>query len=417
MGFFAGEMLEVFAGGAALCGEAEALAFVHRAAVGGDLSVRVAKERVVGADIDLVVAGEVDLAFESSEHPSGDVVEEAFGLPRWSVWDLLGESERIGGGVKGFTGEDGGGEVVAVCVACFGEAGDDHIGAKAADHPDHIGEDGLVSPDLQGFGGGFGVAKVFGAGKELFGTIESAGLEKFMGADHAEQGALFATDQILSTASPRKREITDAKFSLSSEISEESGVFVVGVCSDVKDTPDGLEAFELMEDVGGVGLSDLDLREGRIGELGCGHGGPFGLRAGRGGFCGLWAGSGARVGRWDGKGEKEEDRQEGARQSGGECVGSDGHDRVAPVRGAGRVFRRGDKERQAKGAQGFVDKGFRIVGGRRWDRRIGGRVLWRGGASGRGVGDREGSVWRVGPWCGCHRQGRESRCVGVRSAR
>ncbi len=325
MGFFACDMLKVFAGGAALCGKAKALAFVHRAAVCGDLSVGMAEKWVVGADIEFVVAREVDLAFEPSEHPRGDVVKEAFGLPRGCVGDLFGEAVGIGGSVEGFAGEDGGCEVMAVCVACFGKAGDDQIGLEATDHPDDIGEDGLVAPDPQGFIRRFGVAKVFGARKELLGSIESAGLEEFMCADHAEQWALFASDQILSTAAPRKREITDAKFSLSCEIGEQTCVFVVWMGGDVEDAPDVLEAFELVEDLGGVGLSDLDLCKGWIREVECGHRAPRGVWAGLGGGMGgergfvcvvvplvrwLWAGSGARVGwsRW--KEEKEEDHQE-----------------------------------------------------------------------------------------------------------
>src|SRR5581483_8599992 len=70
-----------------------------------------------------------------------------------ALLDLIGESVRIGGGAKGFFGEDRGGLVMPVAIGFgSGEAGNQHIGAELADRAHDIGKrDVVTSPFLESF--------------------------------------------------------------------------------------------------------------------------------------------------------------------------------------------------------------------------------------------------------------------------
>jgi hypothetical protein len=75
--------------------------------------------------------------------------------------------------------------------AIGGKAGDDHIRTEVPDHPDHIGESGLMAPDLQGLLWRLGVTEVDRAGEVLLGAVETAGGQQLLRADDTEEFPLL----------------------------------------------------------------------------------------------------------------------------------------------------------------------------------------------------------------------------------
>ena len=134
-----GQHLEVLERGPRGAGDAEALALVHAAAVGGDLAERRAQERVVAADVQREEAVQLVARLDAPGRP---VPEEPARLPRLdAAGELLGVELRVGRGPERLLRQHRRGGVVAVRVRRLGrEAGDDHVGPEAADHRHHVGE-------------------------------------------------------------------------------------------------------------------------------------------------------------------------------------------------------------------------------------------------------------------------------------
>jgi len=121
-------------------------------------------------------------------------------------------------------------------VAAFAgrrEARDDHVGLKAADVPDDVGQDGVVSPDLQRLVRTLREAEIERAREELFAAVDAARVEQLLRAEDAEELAFFVADEVLSAVAARHRQVGGAQQALVREVGDQRGVVVVGMRGDV----------------------------------------------------------------------------------------------------------------------------------------------------------------------------------------
>ncbi len=86
-----------------------------------------------------------------------------------------------------------------------GELQDNHVGPVMADGRNHIRKNAIVPPFRYGFFGRFREAEIDGAGEKLFRPIHAASRQQLLRANHAQQVALFRTDQVLPTLAARRR--------------------------------------------------------------------------------------------------------------------------------------------------------------------------------------------------------------------
>jgi hypothetical protein len=198
------EKVKVLDGRRARSRHAEALALVHAAAVGGDLAVRGAEERVVPADVHLQIAREI---VGRLDRPRRAVPIDAARLPGRDVAaELLRVKARIGRRLERLDRQHRRGGVVAVRVGRAGrETRDDHVGAEAADHRDDVGEHGVLAPDAQRLFRALREAEVARAREELLGAVAPPGGEQLLRADEAERGPLLGADEVLAAVAARDR--------------------------------------------------------------------------------------------------------------------------------------------------------------------------------------------------------------------
>ncbi len=145
-----------------------------------------------------------------------------------------------------------------------GEAEDDDIGLVAADDPDHIREDLVVAPFFEGFLRGFGEPEIDGAGEELLGSIDAAGGQEFLGADHAEEVALLRPNQVLAAFAACSGEISRLQFAAPRPIRQGGGVFIIWMSRDHQHAAEYVEAAEREFDFRRT--REVALRECRDGE-------------------------------------------------------------------------------------------------------------------------------------------------------
>src|ERR1700733_14224324 len=88
------------------------------------------------------------------------------------------------------------------------EPGDEDIRLKSADDPYHITQYLVFVPDLQGLLRRFGKAEIEGTGKELFGAVDPARGQHFLGTYQPKLDAFFIADQVLAAIAPGHGQIT-----------------------------------------------------------------------------------------------------------------------------------------------------------------------------------------------------------------
>ncbi|OPZ81421.1 MAG: hypothetical protein BWY77_00651 [bacterium ADurb.Bin431] len=113
-----------------------------------------------------------------------------------------------------------------------------------------------MAPDLQAFIAGFGVAKVDGAGEKLLRSVDAPRRQQFLGADDPHQLALFTAEQVLAAVAAGEGEIGGVGQTLSGQVSQQSGVFVVGMGADVENTAEDVETGQGQLHLGAVGLTE-----------------------------------------------------------------------------------------------------------------------------------------------------------------
>jgi len=135
--------------------------------------------------------------------------------------------------------------MLAVAVArSTAKSQDDDVGTEAADHPDNVAEDLIVTPLLETFLGCFGESEIDGARKELLRAVDAPRREQLLGANDAELVALFGADQVLSALASREREITGAHLAPTRQIGEQGRVFVIGMSGDHEHAANDVQAIE-----------------------------------------------------------------------------------------------------------------------------------------------------------------------------
>src|SRR5262249_35585067 len=136
--------------------------------------------------------------------PDEFVPEEALRLPRRDVAQLLRKLRGIAGLREGFTRQDRGGGVMSMpALAGRREARHDDIRLKSADVPDDVGEDRVVSPDLQRLGRILREAEVDGPREELLAAVDAPGIEELLRPEDAEELGFFVADEVLSAVAAR----------------------------------------------------------------------------------------------------------------------------------------------------------------------------------------------------------------------
>src|SRR5580700_7849536 len=89
------------------------------------------------------------------------------GLPWFHPFQLLREARFVGGGEERLLAQNRRRLVLAVPVARRArKPQNNHVGPESPDHPDHVAENLLVSPFLEGFGARLGEAEVDGSRKK-----------------------------------------------------------------------------------------------------------------------------------------------------------------------------------------------------------------------------------------------------------
>ncbi len=164
-----------------------------------------------------------DLHWLGTAVPRGEMLLQEFG-----------ESGRVGSQGDGFGGPDAGNLVVAVARVNAAPAVDDDVGAEFADDTDHILED-LIAPDLFGFFGSFGIAKIAGAREVELHAIAARGGQQFLCANEAELRGLFGAESVLAAFAASQGEQGHIGVEAASEIGEDGSAFIVGMRGDVED--------------------------------------------------------------------------------------------------------------------------------------------------------------------------------------
>ena len=153
--------------------------------------------------------------------------------------------------------------MLSVAVArSAAEAEQDHVRPVAADHPDHVRENAVVSPLLQRLVGRARESEIDGAREELLGAVDLPRRQQFLRANHAELRALFGADQVLAAFAARQREIRGAHVAAAREVGQHGGALVVGVGRDVQDRTQFVQFVQRLLDFGRAGKAAL-CRNGR----------------------------------------------------------------------------------------------------------------------------------------------------------
>ena len=104
----------------------------------------------------------------------------------------------------------------------------------------------LPIPNSQGLAIILGKTEINRSRKELPAAIDAPGGEQFLRANHADLIAEFRAEHILAAIAARKRKVGCAVISPSGEISDQFGIFVVGMRRNVEYAAHFAEAVQLL---------------------------------------------------------------------------------------------------------------------------------------------------------------------------
>ena len=167
--------------------------------------------------------------------PVETVQQNPFGLPRFQVTSLVGERAGIAGKFERFESQHSRGGVMSMRAARLRrKPRDNHVGSESADDADNIRDSLLAVPDAQGLAIILGKAEVDGASEKLPASIETAGGQQFLSANHAQLFAELRAQHILSTIPAGQGQISRAITAAARQIGDELRVLVIRMGSDVK---------------------------------------------------------------------------------------------------------------------------------------------------------------------------------------
>ncbi len=235
--------------GAAPLRRAHALRTVHAAAHAGDLGVGEPQQRVVRAGVHPNPAG---------GSPAETARHEPLGLPRLHPTQLLGKARLVGCGDVRLPGQDSGRLVVPVPAAV---ANDKHVGAKAPDGPDHVSQDRLAPPFLEGLLGGLRKPKIDRPREVLLAAVDPARRQQFLRADQAQQFALLRSDEILAAVAARQGKIGGPNLAATGKIRQHRRILVVRMGADRQNTAQDIQPLQC--EFGLTGSRQVPLGRGR----------------------------------------------------------------------------------------------------------------------------------------------------------
>src|ERR1035437_251358 len=199
-----------------------------------DLEIGAAEQRIVRSGVEpqrrLTVIAESLLDIELQNLPGGSGIS------------TLG---RIGSRLD-CDGRDIAGELMMAVAVLWrsGETRDHNQRSKRAYGPNGVACNDLFIPFLFRLSESFRKSVVIGPRKVLFGPVERAGLQEFLGTDHTERFKQLRTDNILSTVTARQRKICRASVFASGKICEQRRIFVVRMSTDHHHARRRLNAFQ-----------------------------------------------------------------------------------------------------------------------------------------------------------------------------
>ena len=211
---------------------AHALALVIGTFLHADLEIGSTQQRIKKAGLHLQDLARIILCAGSRATPAVALVD-FLGLPgAKALCDLLWKTGRIGRGAKGLFSNQAG-RLMVLSTACSGtRKGGDDLGSKGAYHPDHVLEDFLFTPFVQGFSHVKGVTKIVGAGKKLAGSIVSMHGHQFLGPKDSQCFKQFRTNFILTSTPSGEGKKTRAVAATAAEHDKKRIVFIVGMGGD-----------------------------------------------------------------------------------------------------------------------------------------------------------------------------------------
>ena len=195
----AGEELEVFRPRSAPRRAAHALALVHTDTRRREFSIGLAEKRIKTASSSVArpAGSNGILRFEKK---NGDVFQTrrfgCHGLTSRSCSGNFLVSAAIG---KASVRENGGGGVMAMGHAIFRtEARHDHVRSETPDHPDDVGQNLVVIPEMKRFLRCLGETEIDRAREELPAMIDPTRGQKLFGSDQAEFFPQLRAEQVLA---------------------------------------------------------------------------------------------------------------------------------------------------------------------------------------------------------------------------
>jgi len=177
------------------------------------------------------------------------------GLPGTQPFrNLLRKHRGIACGAEGVLGHQPGGLVIAVTVARVSlEAGDQHQRAVDAHDPDHLAQDVLLAPLLQGLVEPFGEAVIDDAREVLLvDAVVAVGQEQLLRADEAEAVEQLGADRVVSRLPPVQREESDPRAQAAADPGQDPAVLVVRVGGRVHRARRRPQLQELLPGAGGA---------------------------------------------------------------------------------------------------------------------------------------------------------------------
>ena len=168
---------------------------------------------------------------------------------------MFRETFWVGGGVERLLAENRGGLVLSMTVARRPAEKPSMIdvGPVVADHPDDVAENAVVTPFLQGFGGGLGKTEIDRACKKLLRAVDLARVQQFLRANDPQLRALFGADQVLAALAARQRKVRRAHVPAAREVGEHGGALVVGVRGDHQHGSELVQFVKRLFDLGRAG--------------------------------------------------------------------------------------------------------------------------------------------------------------------
>ena len=223
----------------------KALTFMLASAFACYLSITLSYKWIVGSHIQF------QLVFRSSIITSKveSVPQNPFCLPYLHITiatQLLRKTGRVSSGSKSFISKYRRGSMMPMtCPFISRKTGNNYIGLKFSDHPNHITQYLFFVPEKKGFISFFTIAKIISTAKKLFSSIYSSGRQQFLCSYQSQFHTLLIANQVLSSIATGKAQITCPIQFFLSQISQQPRIFIIRMGSYVQHACKHIQLFQL----------------------------------------------------------------------------------------------------------------------------------------------------------------------------